>query len=227
MTALPPPPPPLEALPAGYQLAAGLGVATVLPDIDVETYSEAGYLWDEGTGKWACLPNAPQGKMGISVVGAAVYAEHPTCEMLSLAYDLKEGLGKRFWRQGLPPPYDLWAHVLQGGLLEAFNANFEYWIWHHVAHRRMGWPKLHPWQLRCAMAKGRSWQMPGALAHVGEVLDLAVQKDVRGKALLNKFSVPRNPTKTDPRRRIRPLWTLEDVEREVETYRKGLTACAA
>ena len=60
----------------------------VLPDMDFETYSEAGCIWDETRKTW----RAPKGaqKKGISAVGAAVYAEHPSTEVLILAYDLKD-----------------------------------------------------------------------------------------------------------------------------------------
>lgn len=221
------PQPPLHLLPAGHRLPAGLSHATVLPDIDWETYSEAGYVWREETQRWGALPDVAQDQKGLGVVGAMVYSEHPSTEILSLAYDLKDGRGKRHWRPGLPIPADLWAHVLQGGLLEAHNVAFEYWIWANVAHRRMGWPLLRPEKLRCAMGKGRSWGLPGALGKVGEVLGLQTQKDKRGTALLDRFSVPRNPTKTDPRKRIRPLWTLDDVEREVAEYQRWLQSSSS
>lgn len=212
MPVIPPAPPaPLHTLPAGTQLVAGLGVATVTPDLDFETYSEAGFVWDESTQKWTCLEGAAQGKKGLPIVGAAVYAQHPTCEVLTLAYDLKDGRGRRRWRPGLPPPQDLFDHIVRGGLLEAWNVGFERWIWENVCTPRMGWPPVGPHQWRCAMAKARAHSLPGKLEVVGRVLQLEVQKDSEGTRLLNKFSIPRNPTKTDPRRRIPPLWDAPDV----------------
>ena len=41
---------------------------------------------------------------GIEVVGSARYAEHPSTIVLCLAYDLKDGRGKRQWLPGHPPP---------------------------------------------------------------------------------------------------------------------------
>lgn len=61
---------------AGTQLPAGLGVATVLPDIDFETYSEAGCVFDFEAQKWVGPPGAAKGKKGLFVVGAALYATH-------------------------------------------------------------------------------------------------------------------------------------------------------
>jgi len=83
-----PKPPRLSDLPAGTQLVAGIGRATVLPDMDFETYSEAGYAWDATARKWGALPGAPASKRGLSAVGAARYAEHPSTDVLCLAYDL-------------------------------------------------------------------------------------------------------------------------------------------
>ena len=96
MTTLPPPPP-LEALPAGTRLRAGLGYATVLPDLDFETYSEAGMVYDPERQRWHGPPGAPGSTKGLPVIGARVYAEHRSTEVLCLAYDLKDGRGRRQW----------------------------------------------------------------------------------------------------------------------------------
>jgi len=210
---LPPPPPPLPDLPAGTQLVAGMGRSTVLADLDFETYSEAGYVWDEAAGKWTCLPNASQGKKGLPVVGAAVYAMHPTTEVLSLAYDLKDGKGRRHWRPGLPLPVDLFSHTAAGRLLEAHNSSFEHWIWNRVCVPRYGWPPLPQHLLRCSMSKSQAHCLPAKLEKVGQVLGIAHEKNKDGKRLIDKFCKPRNPTKADPRRRIRPEDDPDDAAR--------------
>lgn len=189
---------------AGDRLIAGLGHSTVYADLDFETYSEAGYVWDAEANKWAGPPGAPKGKRGLGVVGAAAYATHPTTEVLSLYYDLKRGDGRKFWKPGLPLPEDLFAHVAMGFPLEAHNSGFEHWIWNHVCVPRYGWPRLPQERLRCSMAKARAHGLPGALGELGRVLGIQHQKDADGERLLKKFSMPRNPTKVDARRRIRP-----------------------
>ncbi len=199
-----PPPPPLDSLLAGYKLHVGLGHAEVLATWDVETYSEAGFIWDEARNRWVGPPGASQGKKGLPVVGAAVYSEHPTCEVLSMSYDLKDGRGIRRWKPGEPLPADFIAYVDAGGLLEAHNAAFEGWINRNVMVSKYGFPLIPRAQMRCSMAKARAAGLPGGLDPLGEVLQLPLKKDKDGKRLLDKFSVPRNPTKPDPRRRIRP-----------------------
>lgn len=205
---VPPPPPAIQDMRAGTQLLAGMGVATVLPDADFETYSEAGFVWDEETGKWVGPPGAPGNKKGINVVGADAYIAHPTFEILCLSYDLKDGIGKRLWWLGLPTPADLMAHVAAGGLLEAWNAGFERKVW-RWAVARLGWTPMHPRQWRCAMAKARAFALPGALEKAGAVLNLPIKKDAEGKRLLTKFAQPRKPTKTDPRTRVLPVWRAD------------------
>ncbi len=184
----------------GERIPAGLSYATVHADMDFETYSEAGYIWDGTTYR------APQGatKKGIFAVGACAYSEHPSTEVLSLAYDLKDGDGPRIWIPGMPDPRELFEYLATGGLIEAHNDSFEYWIWKNVCHARMGWPELPAGQLRDSMAKARAFAYPGALAKLAEASGAAVQKMTEGKRLIQKFSCPRKPTKTDPRRRIKP-----------------------
>jgi DNA polymerase len=189
---------------------AGTGYATELPDFDFETYSEAGYYWSPQANRWyGVTKQAP----GLPAVGAAAYAEHPSTELLSLAYDLKDGAGPRLWIPGCPPPVELFAHIQSGGLLEAWNSSFEYHIWHWVCHRRMGWPMLPYQQLRCAMSKARAHSLPGKLGEAAKVLEAPEQKDPRGELLIKKLSVPRNPTKGDQSRRNSDPLLLADLYR--------------
>lgn len=200
--------------PAGTRFAAGLGVSTVLPDLDFETYSAAGYVWLPDTKKWTGPPGAPKNGKGLGVVGVAVYAEHPSTEILSLSYNLKDGRGVRRWRPGMALPYDLIEHVRAHGLLEAWNSGFEWWIWNLVAVPRHGFPPLNIWQLRCAMAKARANGYPGKLAAAGSVMGLQIQKDAGGDALLKLFSMPQTPTKANGgRTRIRPEDDPEKAEK--------------
>lgn len=155
---------------------------------DFETYSEAGYFWDEKALKWRGLSPT---KSGIAVVGAWCYAEHPSTEVICMAVE-----GQPLWEPGMAPPLALFAHIANGGLLEAHNSFFEYCIWLHVCHRRMGWPELPLEQLRCTQSRCRAWSIPAALGKAGKALDLPVQKDKAGENLIQKLSIPKSPTKT-------------------------------
>jgi len=204
---------------AGHVVPVGLGVSTVLADMDFETYSEAGYRYiqpaptlkpDRKTGvlkvvqplpKWVPLVGAA--KAGISAVGAAVYASHPSTEVLCLYYDLKDGRGRRPWAPGWSNPSDLFEHLDRGGVIEAHNAAFEYWIWAKVCTRLYGWPTPRVEWFRDSAAKARAWALPGSLADLGKVLNLENMKIAEGKRLIKKFSCPRNPTKNNPATRVR------------------------
>ena len=209
---------------AGTKIPAGTRSATVLPDMDFETYSEAGYVWDEAKQKWR---GVGKNLKGLSAVGAPAYSEHPSTEVLSLAYDLKDGLGDRLWLPGMAPPQDLIDHIGRGGLIEAHNSAFEYHIWRNVCTARIGWPALPYTQLRCSMAKSRAWSLPGALGKVAAVLGVTEQKDKKGDALLRKLSVPRNPTKKNPRLRLTPEDSPEDFLQLYDYGRQDIKAESA
>ena len=216
---IPAPPPRFAAdLPAGTRLVAGLGHATVLAEMDWETFSAAGYHWDAEACNWRGPEGAAKGKKGLEVVGLDNYARHPSTEALLLAYDLKDGLGWRHWHQGLPPPFDLFQHFAEGKLMEAHNSGFERRIWEHVAVKKMGWPEVNPRQWRCSAAKCRAFALPGSLAKAGAVLRVEVQKDARGDSLIKKFCMPRKPTKADPRTRILLTWRPDGAD-VLEWYR--------
>lgn len=219
-------------LPAGTQIPVGLGVSTVLPDLDFETYSEAGCVYDVAARKWAGPPGAIKGKKGLPVVGAAIYAMHPTTEILSLAYNLKDGSGARVWTPDQRTPVDLLHHVRQGLLLEAWNSAFEWWIWNYVGVRLHGWPALAIEQMRCAQAKARAAAYPGKLETAGQVMQLATPKDPAGDALIKKLSIPRNPTMKDWRLRLRPADAPEEFaglyrynERDIEAEAEASSRC--
>jgi DNA polymerase len=113
----------------------------------------------------------------------------------------------------MPLPVDLFEHMARGGTLEAHNAMFERLVWENICIPKYGWPALSPHLLRCSMATARVNNLPGKLENLGDVLAVDVKKDKDGKRLLDKFSIPRNPTKADPRRRIRPDEEPDEAER--------------
>lgn len=200
----------LEDMPAGTQLNVGLGKSTIVADMDFETYSPAGYVWNESENKWGLLPGANE--KGLFCTGAARYTEHPDAEVLSLAYDLKDGLGLRLWLPSFDHlPMDLFDHIATGGLIEAWNCQFERWVWMNICQKKYNFPELPFRQLRDAMAKARAFALPGGLDNCAKVLN-SHPKDPRGKKLLDKFSIPRNPTKTDSRKRILCSQEPEDAQ---------------
>lgn len=218
MTGMPPPPP---ALPYGFEIQIGPGISTVIADADFEIYSAAGFHWCGPTlkkplGYWKGPPGAAQGKKGLGVIGMRVYAEHPSTEVLTLSYDLKDGRGCRRWKPGEPNPQDLFDHLANGKLVEGHNAGFEMTIWENVCVPKYGWPRCDPKQWRCSAAKSRAFGLPASLGDVGAALNLDTQKDKAGAALMKVFSWPRDPTKKDPRWRVLPT----EAPDQFEAYRR-------
>lgn len=219
---------PWELYPAGTLVVAPPGLATVYPDFDVETYSEAGYVYDAFGSKWVSLPGLSNQNRGLSAVGTRNYVSHPTFEMLSLAWDLKDGRGRRWWRPNfcggmvMPPhhmlcdPQELCDYIAAGGIIEAFNAGFEFTVWNLWCVPRLGWPPLQIPQMRCCMAKARVAAIigsSGGLDDVGEILKLHERKDPAGDALIKKLTVPRKPTKANQALRLTPFTAAEDFEK--------------
>ncbi len=199
---------------AGQQFSVGVGVSTVLADMDFETYSDAGFLFDGEK-----YVGATKNKRGLPLVGAAAYAEHYSTEVLSLAYDLKDGAGPRLWVPGLPYPQDLFDYIAAGGLIEAHNSGFEFFVWYYVCHCRMGWPFLAIEQLRCSMAKAKAYSLPGKLETAAKVVQAVELKDESGTATMRKLSVPRKPTKKNKSLR----WTPQLNPAEFDTlYRYNI-----
>lgn len=181
--------------------------------IDFETFSLAGFRWDAEARKWKALPGAPQNKKGLGVVGAAVYAEHPSTRIITLSYFIPGSPGVSRWRPGDAPPVALFHWIAAGGKIEAHNVMFERLIWFHVATRLHGWPPLIPENLCCSMATARVNNLPGALGDLGDVLLLPIKKDKEGTRLIKKFSIPRDPTKKDSR-----LWIEAANDDEGEKF---------
>jgi DNA polymerase len=182
--------------------------------IDYETKSAAGFYWNDEAKKWHGPKGAPQGRKGLGVIGAAVYAEHPSTDVLTLSFTLPDGRSGR-WRPGLPLSIlqALFDWIAAGGRVEAHNVMFERLIWTRVCVPRYGFPPLPPEQLSCSMATARVNSLPGKLENLGDVLQLPVRKNKDGRRLLDKFSVPRKPTKGDPRVWINVDDDPDDAER--------------
>lgn len=225
MTVLPPPK--ISDYRYGQTLNAGNSRMVVIADFDFETYSPAGFVWNREIRKWGPLPQADE--KGLNIVDTVNYTQHPDAEVLSLSYDLKDGNGIRLWvpGPGKDNPRDLFEHLAQGKLLEAWNVAFEYFVWQNICVPKYGWPPLPVNQLRCAMAKSRAFALPGSLAKCGDVLNTEAKKDKMGEKLLKIFSIPRDPTKNDARLRIRPeedpenarllyQYNIQDVKTEFE-----------
>jgi DNA polymerase len=146
-----------------------------------------------------------------------VYAEHHTTEVLCLA--LKEDEAPAKWTAGesfaikalghassigdldfvdrFVPMGDIPSFLNRHDIIEAHNAEFEVALWHHILHKRQGFPDLPIEKMRCSAAKAAMHALPRSLGGLCDALELEIRKDKEGNALMRKMAIPRNPTKED------------------------------
>ena len=173
--------------------------------IDFETYSEAG-----------C--DSKKTKKGLDLVGAAVYSEHPSTDIICLSYSF--GSEIYTWFPNNPLPQDLFDHIKNGGLIEAWNVGFERWIWKNVAVRKYDFSPVDIDQWRCCASRSRAFAYPGSLKTASTILKLKNGK-FDGAKLLNKFSIPdkkrgRRYIQNEPEGQEFIEYNIQDVRAEME-----------
>lgn len=242
---------PFADLRAYDQVVAEIGLATIYPEADFETYSEAGYVWNPEKEKWDQPAGLGDQNRGLKAVGTRNYVEHPSFRVLSLAWNLKDGKGERWWRPDhaywsalesdtiagvFEPrnrdatftdpwePGELYDYIAAGGFLEAWNINFEWVVWNFHMVTKHGAPFLKQERCRDGMAKARAAAYPGGLDAFGIVRSMTHQKDAKGKALVRKLTVPKKPTRANSELRWTPLTAREDFQNFYEYNRQDIRA---
>ena len=148
--------------------------------------------------------------LSVKDVGAWRYAEDETTEIMCLSYKL--GNGKtNLWTPALPFPQAILDHIERGGMFEAHNVQFERAVWLHKLHRKMNIPMPTRWMDTLAVCAYRG--LPLNLDKAGAALRLPIQKDKRGKYLLQTLCMPKGATKNEPDRVYR-----EDMDLMEELY---------
>ena len=159
------------------------------------------------------------------------YALHPLTGVWCLSWRIASGNSpvNRFNPAVDEDPWELLAHVQEGGMFIAHNAPFEHAIWNQVMRRdRPYWPELRLEQMNCTMARAQAIGLPGKLEKVAPVLGSPIGKDMEGSALMLRVCRPRkydengNPVwwNTDPTWpvKIERLQAYCDKDVEVETF---------
>lgn len=179
-------------------------------------------------------------ELDLRKVGSCRYAEHPSTEVLCAAWAIG-GEVPAVWvpqrgrldlaGEGLlpsgtigDPPEALFEHVARGGLVYAWNVEFEIPIWERVCVERMGWPSVPQDQWRDTGAVALKYALPANLEGAGAALGLDVVKDKRGAHLVHKLSKPRRPSKHDPSIRWTPAKVPQDFADFYEYCRQDVRA---
>lgn len=135
--------------------------------IDFETYSEC----------------------DITVEGGKKYANHPSTQIVCLAYAF-DNEPVELWNVGKPVPKLLLDRIAQGEKVYAFNIMFDYRIWNIVGHRDFSFPLLTLEQLVDVQALCCTYQLPQNLDDACHAMSLTNKKLSTGKALIKKCCVP-------------------------------------
>ena len=168
--------------------------------LDFETYSEA----------------------DLKAVGAHIYAAHESTDLLCMAWAFGES-DPELWVPGQPLPDAIADHVLMGGIVEAWNAQFERLIWRDVAGPKYGWPVPDLTQYRCIMVRALAMGLPGMLDKAAAALQLQERKDDAGKRVMMQLSKPRKtkqglvrwtPTTVPHKFKLLYDYCLQDVRTE-------------
>ena len=129
-------------------------------------------------------------------VGAWNYSKHEDTCLTCFAYKLP-GQYVKAWVPWLDFPWDLWHHIVTGGLIKSFNALFEICMWMNLCVPHYGFPEIKFGQWRCSAADAARAGLPRDLDSVTKILDTPTKKDGVGKALMHKMCKPRGLNKDD------------------------------
>ena len=156
----------------------------------------------------------------IRASGAYAYANHPTTEVLCMAWAVDDE-APELWTPDQPVPQRLLCLIQAGeATVWAWNSFFEMCIWNLV----LKWEPvpINQWRDTAALAAAQAY--PRALGKCGEALGLEgdAAKDKRGKVLIQRLCKPyRGKRNSDPEM-MRELYDycLQDVVAEREIRKK-------
>lgn len=130
--------------------------------------------------------------------GAWVYSQHPSTEILCLAYAIDDGPVKIWthddfkYQKNLGWPDDELMKAIQDGqLICAHNALFEESIWQNIMVPLYDCPQVPIKQWRCTMAKALARSLPRSLKDVGRALNASILKSDEGYRVMMKLCKPR------------------------------------
>jgi DNA polymerase len=105
---------------------------------------------------------------------------------------------------GLVCPQRVRDHIEAGGIVCAFNAQFERVVLNGVAGKTVNFPYLRIDQMRCTAVKARQAGMPENLGDACKAMG-TYPKDAAGHMTMLQLAKPRKPSKDDPAE----WWTIE------------------
>lgn len=157
--------------------------------IDIETFSE----------------------LDLKKCGVYRYAEHPSTEILCIAYAFDDG-PVQIWKAAVDMflPDEL-VEAVSKSYLWAHNANFERTVLNGVAGKKIGFPETKIPNWYCTAATAAMYSLPRDLKRCAEVLGVT-KKDNVGVVAMHKLCKPRKPTTNNRLTRWLYTYCPEDYE---------------
>jgi DNA polymerase len=158
---------------------------------------------------------------GPTAVGEHAYAQHESTDAILLAYktpDMERPIVQNLLGDS-DFPISLDLALLRGDRFVAHNARFEQAIWHWQMHVRHDWPLIERWS--CTAARARYWGIRASLDGAGSDLEIAHEKNPRGKELINLFCKPRKWFGPKKRGIIKQPWAEpHELPKEWEEFKR-------
>ena len=126
----------------------------------------------------------------LKTVGLHNYATSPSTGVHCMSYG-PDSEHVRTWVEGEPFPTDLKVHIEAGGIITAWNAQFELAIWNSCCVEKYGWEPLPVSQVRCSMVRAYAMALPGALDDAAPALGVDQRKDAAGHRVMLQLSKPK------------------------------------
>ena len=169
-----------------------------------------------------------RGTADLKKTGVNIYAAHPDTDVWCAAFTQPGGKDIDVWMPGMAAPKALIQHVLDGGLISAWNCGFEFAIWNEILVPRYGFPKLPLSQTVCTMTMALARAFPGSLDQAAKAMRTNILKDAAGSRLMLSMCKPRRIEAdgtivwwTDPDRIERLVdYCIQDVKTERAIFRR-------
>ncbi len=128
-------------------------------------------------------------------VGAHQYFEHPSTTVLCAGYSFGGEEPELWLPDDIFVPDRIVDHVKSGGIIAAWNANFERLAWRSVMTKKFNFPPVADHQWQCTMTESLAMNMPAQLKDAAPAFGLNIVKDDIGHRLMMKMCKPRKPRK--------------------------------
>lgn len=106
-------------------------------------------------------------------------------------------------------PARVMRHILHGGEVRAWNAQFERVIWKAIMTRKYAAPNVQDSQFVCTAAEAAAMALPRSLDYAAKALGLTEEKDQKGYELMLRMSRPRSTDENGT-----PVWWDVDERKD-------------